>query len=453
VGLEREHGPQCENVVQPRERIGTGASSSGREEVFVRKGHNLLAVGDYNQAVILDLIRRAAVGLSRVEIAVETGLSAQTVSNVARRLLDAGLVREAGKLIAGPGKPRTLLQLQPTSRYAVGVHLDPTVVTFTLLDLAGSIVADHRIPTPSAADPDTVIAVMAEEIRALLDREGVVSGLVLGVGIAAPGPLDSAQGILLDPPLLEGWKEVPLRDALAAATGFPVVLEKDVTAAAVAELWVDSGSQRDNFAFLYYGTGLGIGLVVDHDVLRGASDNAGDMGHLMVRADGPVCSCGRRGCVGDLVVPFRLVQRAIAAGVLGSSLSLDEPLDGPVHPFDFDATDLRFTEFAAAARRGEPAAVAIADDAAANIARALVSIVNLLDIDHVVCGGPFWSRMAPVMQGRIERLVAEDPALIPSHPVVVESSSIGEDVAAVGAGCLVLDQTLSPRPSALLIAG
>lgn len=419
----------------------------------MRKGHNLLAVGDYNQAVILDLIRRASIGLSRVEIAVETGLSAQTVSNVARRLLEAGLVREGGKLIAGPGKPRTLLQLEASSRYAVGVHLDPTVVTFALLDLAGAIVADHRIPTPSAADPDTVIAVMAEEIRALLDREDVPGERVLGVGIAAPGPLDSTQGILLDPPLLDGWMEVPLRDALADATGFPVVLEKDVTAAAVAELWVDSGTQRDNFAFLYYGTGLGIGLVVNHDVLRGASDNAGDMGHIMVKADGPVCSCGRRGCVGDLVVPYRLVQRAVAAGVLGPSVRVDLRLDGPVDHIDFDETDRRFTEFSDAARRGDAAAIAIVDDAASAIARALVSIVNLLDIDHVVCGGPFWRRIDPVLRERIERLVTEDPALIPSHPVVVESSSIGEDVAAVGAGCLVLDQTLSPRPSALLIAG
>ena len=79
--------------------------------------------------------------------------------------------------------------------------------------------------------------------------------------------------------------------------------------------------------------------------------------------------------------------------------------------------------------------------------------VNLLDLDHVVCGGPFWRRIAPVLRERIEALVAGDPALIPRHPVAVESSRIGEDVAAVGAGCLVLDQTLSPRPSALLIAG
>lgn len=423
----------------------------------VRRGHNLLAVGDYNQAVILDLIRRARIGLSRVEIAVETGLSAQTVSNVTRRLIDAGLVREAGKLIAGPGKPRTLLQLEPTSRYAVGVHLDPTVVTYALLDLAGRIVADHRIPTPSATDPDTVIAVMAEEVRALLEREDVEPDRVLGVGIAAPGPLDSTQGILLDPPLLEGWKEVPLRDALADATGFPVVLEKDVTAAAVAELWVDASPQRDNFAFLYYGTGLGIGLVVGHDVLRGASDNAGDMGHLMVEAGGPLCSCGRRGCVGDLVVPHRLVQRAAAAGVLDRVVAPEElapdVVDGPVSHIDFDATDRDFTDFARAAAGGSAAALAISDEAAAHIARALVSIVNLLDIDHVVCGGPFWTRIDPVIRSRIEQLVAEDPALIPSHPIVVQTTAIGEDVAAVGAGCLVLDQTLSPRPSALLIAG
>ncbi len=427
----------------------------------MRKGHNLLAVGDYNQAVILDLIRREPVGLSRVEITAATGLSAQTVSNVTRRLLEAGLVREGGKLIAGPGKPRTLLQLEPTSRYTVGVHLDPTIVTYALLDLAGAVVADHRARTPSATDPDTVIAVMAEEVRSLLARERVPRERVLGVGIAAPGPLDSTQGILLDPPLLEGWQHVPLRDALAAATGFPVVLEKDVTAAAVAELWVDSGAHRDNFAFFYYGTGVGIGLVVNHDVLRGASDNAGDFGHLMVEAGGPPCNCGRRGCVGDLVVPSRLVRSAVDAGVIDPGVIDPGVIEatevreaaGSGARTDVDSTDQLFSALTAAAVDGGSEARAITDQAADRIARALVMIVNLLDIDHVVCGGPFWRRIAPVALERIERAIAADPALIPSHPIVVESSSIGEDVAAIGAGCLVLDQTLSPRPSALLIAG
>src|SRR3954468_8799970 len=87
------------------------------------RGTNLPALGGYNQTLILDLVRRSREGISRVELAEQTGLSAQTISNVSRRLLDDGLIREGGKQIAGPGKPRTILHLEPTARYAVGVHL------------------------------------------------------------------------------------------------------------------------------------------------------------------------------------------------------------------------------------------------------------------------------------------------------------------------------------------
>ena len=139
----------------------------------MRRGTNLFAVGGFNQAVILDLIRRAPSGLSRVEIASATGLSAQTVSNVSRRLLDGGIVLEAGKVGGGPGKPRTLLQLVPTGLYAIGVHLDPTVITYVLLDLAGEVVADHRTPAPTGIGPAAAVDAMAQQIEGILTRSEI----------------------------------------------------------------------------------------------------------------------------------------------------------------------------------------------------------------------------------------------------------------------------------------
>lgn len=413
----------------------------------VRRGTNLVAVGGFNQAVVLDRIRRAPAGLSRVEIAAVTGLSAQTISNVSRRLLDTGIVREAGKLNVGPGKPRTLLQLEPTGRFAVGVHLDPTVVTYVVLDLAGGVIADHRTSTPTGAAPAEVIEVMAGEIGELLTRVAVPRDRVLGVGIAAPGPVDSSLGMLLNPPLLDGWTRVPLREALFAATGLPVLMEKDVAAAAVAETWSAQGSDRNNFAFFYYGTGIGMGFVIDREVLRGASDNAGDMGHIRVSAYGPLCSCGRTGCIGELVVPHRLVDAAISAGIVPRPTA-----DASASSADAGTVDRLFTAFAAEARNANAAATGILATAADNIASAVVAITNLLDVDHVIFGGPFWSRIAPLMLERIDSLVNNDPALISHHKIVVANSSIGEDVAAIGAGCLVLDHALSPRPSTLLIS-
>ena len=117
----------------------------------MRRGTNLPAVGGYNRSVVLDAVRREAAGLSRTEIAERTGLSPQAVTNVSRRLLDAGLIRESGTVISGPGKPRTMLQLEPGGSFALGVHVDPAVVTYVLLDLHGTVVAHAQTPTPSAS--------------------------------------------------------------------------------------------------------------------------------------------------------------------------------------------------------------------------------------------------------------------------------------------------------------
>ena len=405
------------------------------------RGTNLPAVGGFNQSVILDLIRRTPDGLSRVEIAEETGLSAQTISNVTRRLLEDELILEAGKHIQGPGKPRQILQLDAQSRFAIGVHLDPTVVTYVVLDLRGRIVAHERARTPSAGAPDEVVATMAASIDAIIRSSGVDRDRLLGIGIASPGPIDSALGIVLDPPLLEGWKDVPLRDAIAEATGLPVLLEKDVTAAVVAELWTGRDEHASDFAFFYLGTGIGVGLAIGGEVLRGSTGNAGEGGTLFVSAE-DMPRARRSDMLGHVASPQFLVQQAVDEGVLAS------------HPEsrDLAAYDDAFSELVRLADSGNAGAAAILDRSARFIARSLVSIVNLLDVDEVVFGGPAWARVSKRFTRIIGPILNGHPDRRSRHPIRLDDSSVGEDVAAVGAACLVLDTTLSPRPSALLIS-
>jgi predicted NBD/HSP70 family sugar kinase len=397
----------------------------------MRRGTNLPAVGGFNQTVILDLIRRSPDGLSRVEIAERTGLSAPTISNVCRRLLDGGLIVEAGKRIQGPGKPRVILQLEPQSRFAVGVHLDPAFVTYVVLDLHGDVIEHVRRRTPKIGDPVKTIADMAAAIDELVS--GVDRGRLLGIGIASPGPIDIARGIVVDPPLLKGWQDVPLRDALADATALPVLLEKDVTAAVVAELW--RNSERDNFAFFYLGTGIGVGLALDGEVLRGATGNAGEGGTLVVSGDLPPNR--RSDMLGHVATPPLLVRQAIEAGVLGKKRA---PVDD------------RFAELIAKADAGDATATGILDRAATLIGSSIVSIVNLLDVEEIVFGGPYWNRVADRFLDAIGHQINSSAHRVTRHPVAVSTSSIGADVAAVGAACLVLDTSLSPRTSSLLIS-
>jgi predicted NBD/HSP70 family sugar kinase len=406
----------------------------------MRAGTNLPAVGGYNQTVILDAVRRAPHGISRVEVAERTGLSAQTISNVCRRLIDAGLIRETGTQTSGVGKPRTIMELQPDGRFAIGVHLDPSVITVVVLNLAGNVVAHRAIPTREHVPSSETIEKIVQVVREVSDAANAPAERIIGVGIAAPGPVDVSSGTVLNPPLLAGWQNVPVRDALAARLGMPVLLEKDVTAAAVAELWMRADPGHANMIFFYYGTGVGAGLVVQNEAIRGVSSNAGDVGSMIV-GGGSRGTGDRRWLLGEAVMPRMLVREAIDRGVL----------DDPGTELDTIVVQELYGRLAEAADTGNRAAIEILENVAADISTALVSLINVLDVNQVVFGGPFWAPVAGFMLERVRMLVRLSQKLIAPHPVEFITSSIGDDVAAVGAASLVLDHAFSPRPAGLLI--
>src|SRR3954465_3656849 len=153
----------------------------------MQRGTNLGRLGGYNQAVILDAIRRAHEGVARVELVEMTGLSPQTISNVVRRLVDEGMVREDRKAVSGPGKPRTLLKLEVSSRFAIGIHLDPALMTLVMLNLDGKVVASGRHEMVAVAQPDRTVEAMADRVRELVEDAGVAREKILGIGVAAPG--------------------------------------------------------------------------------------------------------------------------------------------------------------------------------------------------------------------------------------------------------------------------
>ena len=403
-------------------------------------GTNLSPIGDFNKMAVLYAIRRSPEGLSRVELAGVTGLSAQTVSNIVRRLLEQSLVVESGKVQRGPGKPRTVLRIARGARCAVGVHLDPAVLTFVVLDLTGDVVARRTQKTPRALGPEATVELMGTVVASMLDDEGIDHADVVGVGLAAPGPLDPELGVLHEPPHLRNWHAVPLRESLSRRTGLPVALEKDVAAAAVAERW---GAQRDtpgDFVFVYLGTGIGMGLVVDGNVVRGRSDNAGEVGHIVVDPDGPACSCGLRGCVAVTCVPARLVAEAEAMGVIPVGRRPGDPPD----------VEAALTALGTAADT-DPAARAVLERSARRVAKAVSVLTNALDFDRVVLGGPSWPALAATYLDVVPEALEELMVSASVHPVHVSGTVFGTDVAAVGAACSVFDDAVSPQSRRLLL--
>ncbi|MDL5201773.1 ROK family transcriptional regulator [Streptomyces sp. ALI-76-A] len=290
----------------------------------VTAGVNLFALRSHNTALVLDLLRAAgAPGISRLELADRTGLTPQAVSKITARLRDDGLAAEAGHRASTGGKPRTVLRLVPEAGHAVGVHLDRDELRAVLVDLTGAVVGERRAALDLGAGADAVVTAVARETERLVagalgppaDGSLAAVGSLLGLGVALPGPLDHARGVLHRVTGFPEWDGFPLRDALARRLGVPVVVDKDTNAAA---LRLAVGGEDGSFAYLHLGTGLGAGLVIDGDVHRGARTGAGEFGHQVIQLDGPVCECGNRGCVEALCLgAVARGEPAEAARVLG----------------------------------------------------------------------------------------------------------------------------------------
>ncbi|MEY9939306.1 putative NBD/HSP70 family sugar kinase [Streptacidiphilus sp. MAP5-52] len=270
---------------------GSTGSAGAASASTARAGANLTALRDHNAAAVLSLVRAAgAGGVSRVELARGSGLTAQAISKIVQRLLEDGLVGESGRGASTGGKPRTLLALVPEARWALGVQLGRDALTVLRADLAGRVADTRHLPIDLAEwGPGPVLDLLAEEV----DRQltAVERERVLGVGVASPGPLDQQAGVLHEVTGAPAWNRMALRDAVADRLGLPTEIEKDSTAGVLSVL----GSP--NRAFIHLDHGLGAGLVLGGAVQRGARTNAGEFGHQVLDPAGPRCRCGNRGCL------------------------------------------------------------------------------------------------------------------------------------------------------------
>ncbi|MQA80180.1 MAG: ROK family protein [Streptosporangiales bacterium] len=411
----------------------------------MRSGTNLPRVGGYNRAVILEAIRSRG-EISRVELAELTGLTTQTVSNIVRRLLEAELVVEAGRLPSAGGKPRTALALNPHGAYAIGMHLDPDATVTVLMNLGGEVVARVRRRSNGGRSPRSTVQRLAGAIDQVIEKADIPVTAVAGVGVACPGPVDLERGLVVEPPNLAGWHEEPLVDALADRVGIPVRLDNDATAMAVGERWAGGADRAEPFAFLYLGTGIGGGLMLGETVHRGQTGNAGEFGHITVVPDGRPCHCGNRGCAEAHCSPEAMLAdlrdrhgRRVAKrlGVTGTKTRIRS----------------EYAQVCRAAAQGDPAAADVVDRAVHLLAQAAVSLVNVVDVRLLVVGGTALRHLESRLLPELTTAVNERTIARRLRTVRVERSVLGDDVGAVGAASLVLHGTYAPGWAQLLATG
>ncbi len=206
----------------------------------------------------------------------------------------------------------------PDTRPILGIDIGGTKSAVVLGTPAGDITARAEMPTVSQDGPDAILTRLADLAHKLVADNGADPKALAGIGISCGGPLDTKSGLVYDPPNLPGWTAIPVRKRFEDAfPGVTVILENDANATALAEWHWGAGRGTTNMVFLTMGTGIGGGLILDGRLYRGTNDLAGEVGHQVIMRDGPLCGCGKRGCLEALASGpsiARLAQESLLYG-------------------------------------------------------------------------------------------------------------------------------------------
>ncbi|TGZ18210.1 sugar kinase [Streptomyces sp. S816] len=376
---------------------------------------------------LLELVRSGR-AVTRGALQQATGLSRATVGQRLDRLFRAGWLREgAGGPVDSPlgGRPSITLEFDGDHAVVLVADLDTRHARAAVLSLTGEILAEHSGTLVIEEGPDLVLAELGRWFGELLEKAGQRPGEVCGIGLAVPGPVDSATGRVVQPPMMPGWDGYDVTGRLSRAltehTGappVPVLVDNDANLMAYGE---QRAGHPDCAAFVLVkvSTGIGAGVVVDGSIYRGIDGGAGDIGHIRVGADA-LCRCGSYGCLAAVASGGAVARRLAASGVPAASGS--------------DVRDLLAA--------GHPEAAALAREAGRRVGDVLATVVTLLNPGVLMIAGDLAG--TPFLTGVRELLYQRALPRSTAHLDVV-TSRLGERAALIGAGALVVEHLYAPE--------
>jgi predicted NBD/HSP70 family sugar kinase len=406
---------------------------------------------DHNLSVVLRQVADAAGAVSRADVAGTTGLTRSTVSSLVETLVEAGLVQEVGPgPRTGAGRPANGLVVSGARVAGLGLELNVDYMAACVLDLSGQVrhrevlPADQRGTAPARAV--SALAALARRALAAADRDGLT---VCGAAVALPGLVHAPDGLLRLAPNL-GWRDVDVIDllrrdpALRRRPALAVSVDNEANLAALGELSMGgtaggtgatAGGHPQSFLYVSGEIGVGAGLVLDGRIFRGTHGWGGEIGHLPVDPDGPMCSCGSRGCLEQVAGQEAILRRSGLRTVPGTSLA-GRPVAALV----------------STARRGDRRLLSALDEAGRALGLAVSAVVNVVDVDTVVLGG-LYAELAEWIVPPVADEIARRVLAHAWSPVTVRVSTLGGDAAVLGAAASVVRSTVEhPAETLRLLA-
>lgn len=378
-----------------------------------------------NRSLVLRTVLQHG-AVARVELAQATGLTPAAISYITRDLIADGLLREVGmERSRRVGANAILLDLPGDVPLLGAVHQGVSALRVGLCTLRGKVVARRLTLTPERYTPEWAVATIATTLRELAEEVGHPGLELVGVGAGLAGLVDVESGIARRSASL-GWSDVPFERLLSSELGAPVCIENNVRAMAYGEALLGSANDGRDFAFVYVGTGIGSGLIVDGKVYHGARGGAGELGHMTVAPDGDMCACGNRGCLETIAAEPAILRHAFQQGV---ALGDVDPIHRP------KAAVRRLVELAMA---GDESAAEVVGASGASLGIALANLVDLFNPERIVVHGAITGAndlfLAPV-----ERAMRERAFLAQGDSIALQRPTFGEETGLVGAAAVALD--------------
>jgi glucokinase-like ROK family protein len=382
--------------------------------------------------------------ISRSEISSITGWSKAKASQEIRSLVDKGYLVEVGEGVSQGGRKPRLLRINNQLGYIAGIDIGATSLDIALADVTGSVLQRCSEPTDVKLSPETVFGRCTELLLELIQAQGATADQILGIGTGVPGPVDFARGVLVAPPLMPEWENFPIRDFFKKT--FPsafAVVDNDVNIMALGEQRAGDGAGIDHFIFVKIGTGIGAGIISNGKIHRGSDGCAGDIGHICVDKEGPLCACGNKGCLEAMTAGPAIASKAMEAARNGISPILSQMREsngGVIRPEDVNA----------ACREGDQAALDIIRDSGKTIGDVLASLVNFFNPSHIFIGGGI-ANFGNHLLVAIRRAVLYRSLPLATTHLSIKFSRVGPNVGVMGAISLALDYLFAIEDSPHLI--
>jgi N-acetylglucosamine repressor len=388
------------------------------------KGNNR-AIREVNRSIILDLVRRDR-RISRTELARRSKLTKPTVSTIVDELIADGVVREVGfgASVAGGGRPARLLDFNEDSAAYLAVHFGMHTITVAVADARGQIFESRSRPAIYDA-PARSVKALRPLIAEVLRVAKVPRSRIEGAAATVPGLYDRESGVCVLAPNL-GWRDFPVRAALAEELDMPVIVNNIIHSVAVAEGRVGAARGVRSYVCVYVDMGIGSGIVADGRLFFGQRGLSGEIGHCPVIADGPACGCGRSGCLETVASTMALARAAEQAMAAGEASQLSE------------CATIDAAAITQAALAGDALSVRLLAGAGEHLGRGISYLLNILNPEMVVLAGPY-AAAGEILLAPLRASVARHA--VRPEGVAIVPSTLTERADLVGSVLMVMDET------------